>query len=142
ALVRDALDGIRRLNQEYCAGGPDRFFLFHRRRLWNPSQNCWMGWERKRGKLHEFNRLLLGLTQARSASDGTVPSLALRACVRPSSRRLNSWSLPRLRSQPIQQFWEGFHSRRRWNRKKRSGPPAQYSWFSLRIPSRASLTRA
>ena len=42
------------------ATGPPRFFLFHRKRLWNPVQNCWMGWERKRGKLAEFNRLLLG----------------------------------------------------------------------------------
>jgi cyclic beta-1,2-glucan synthetase len=58
--LRDALEGIARLNREYCGDGPDRFFLFHRRRLWNPSEKCWMGWERKRGKLQEFNRLLLG----------------------------------------------------------------------------------
>src|SRR5262249_36596148 len=44
----------------YAAGGTDRFFLFHRRRVWNPVQGCWMGWERKRGKLEEFNRLLRG----------------------------------------------------------------------------------
>src|SRR5262249_34763639 len=37
-----------------------RFFLFHRRRLWNPSEGCWMGWERKRGKLMELNRFLRG----------------------------------------------------------------------------------
>src|SRR6266542_554475 len=30
-----------------------------------------------------------GLTQARSASDGTVPSLALRACVRPTRVEYN-----------------------------------------------------
>ncbi len=36
------------------------FFLLHRRRQWNPSQGKWMGWERKRGKLHEFNRLIRG----------------------------------------------------------------------------------
>ena len=59
-LVRDALERIRTLNRRYGEGGPDRFFLFHRRRLWNPSQGCWMGWERKRGKLLEFNRLLRG----------------------------------------------------------------------------------
>ncbi|HZW29371.1 MAG TPA: glycosyl transferase family 36, partial [Isosphaeraceae bacterium] len=59
-LIRDALERIRNLNQRYANGGPDRFFLFHRRRLWNPSQDCWMGWERKRGKLLEFNRLLRG----------------------------------------------------------------------------------
>src|SRR5207253_2895544 len=36
------------------------FFIFHRRRVWNPVQGCWMGRERKRGKLAEFNRLLRG----------------------------------------------------------------------------------
>src|SRR5262249_42865078 len=40
--------------------GCERFFLFHRRRQWNPVMHCWMGWERKRGKLNEFNRLLRG----------------------------------------------------------------------------------
>jgi len=58
--VQAALEGIRRLNQEYCAGGPDRFFLFHRQRTWNASEGRWMGWERKRGKLLDFNRLLRG----------------------------------------------------------------------------------
>ncbi len=36
------------------------FYFFHRKRLWNPSEGCWMGWERKRGKLHELNLLLRG----------------------------------------------------------------------------------
>lgn len=40
--------------------GGQRFFLFHRKRLWNEGERKWMGWERKRGKLHEFNRLLRG----------------------------------------------------------------------------------
>ena len=56
--LQSASEGIRTLNAKYCGGGASRFFLFHRRRLWNPEQNCWMGWERKRGKLAEFNRLL------------------------------------------------------------------------------------
>ena len=51
---------LRELNERYAQGGPDIFYLFHRRRLWNESQGCWMGWERKRGKLLEFNRLLRG----------------------------------------------------------------------------------
>jgi cyclic beta-1,2-glucan synthetase len=55
-----ALEQIKALNERHSGGGPDRFFLFHRRRQWNPVQNCWMGWERKRGKLVEFNRLLRG----------------------------------------------------------------------------------
>jgi cyclic beta-1,2-glucan synthetase len=58
--VRAALEGVKALNERYAAGGPERFFVFHRRRLWNASEGCWMGWERKRGKLAEFNRLLLG----------------------------------------------------------------------------------
>jgi cyclic beta-1,2-glucan synthetase len=59
-FVQAALDGVRALNERYAAGGPPRFFLFHRRRVWNAMQGCWMGWERKRGKLEEFNRLLRG----------------------------------------------------------------------------------
>ena len=58
--VRSALEVVKALNERYSEGGPDKFFVFHRRRLWNPVQGCWMGWERKRGKLSEFNRLLLG----------------------------------------------------------------------------------
>jgi len=40
--------------------GQQLFYLFHRKRLWNQSEARWMGWERKRGKLHELNRLLRG----------------------------------------------------------------------------------
>lgn len=48
------------LNEKHglCSDGTSRFYLFHRKRLWNPEESKWMGWERKRGKLHEFNRLL------------------------------------------------------------------------------------
>ncbi len=60
--LRSAVEGVAALNERYCKDGPQRFFLCHRRRQWNPVQNCWMGWERKRGKLSEFNRLLRGAT--------------------------------------------------------------------------------
>ncbi len=59
-LLRSAREGIRALNEKYADRAPDAFFFFHRRRLWNSREGCWMGWERKRGKLHEFNLLLLG----------------------------------------------------------------------------------
>jgi cyclic beta-1,2-glucan synthetase len=59
-LLSDGLARIRALNERYAKGRPEIFFLFHRRRLWNESEGCWMGWERKRGKLLEFNRLLRG----------------------------------------------------------------------------------
>ncbi len=63
-LLAVAVDGIARLNALYgpAAGGGPRFLVLHRRRLWNPSEGVWMGWERKRGKLHELNRLLRGAT--------------------------------------------------------------------------------
>ena len=61
ALYAAAERKLELLNKKY---GPapfgSRFLLLRRRRLFNASQNCWMGWERKRGKLHELNRLLRG----------------------------------------------------------------------------------
>jgi cyclic beta-1,2-glucan synthetase len=59
-LLRTAIDGIARLNLRH---GTDRFILLHRFRLWNPRQGKWMGWERKRGKLHELNLLLRGAVE-------------------------------------------------------------------------------
>ncbi|MGB6117273.1 MAG: glucoamylase family protein [Mesorhizobium sp.] len=48
------------LNHRYPAGVALRFHLLHRRRLFNAAEGVWMGWERKRGKLHELNLLLRG----------------------------------------------------------------------------------
>jgi cyclic beta-1,2-glucan synthetase len=61
-LLDAAAAGIERLNQRHgpAPGGGERFFLFHRKRVWNESQGKWMGWERKRGKLEELNRFLRG----------------------------------------------------------------------------------
>ncbi|WP_106394980.1 GH36-type glycosyl hydrolase domain-containing protein [Enhygromyxa salina] len=61
ALLEQARQGVAELNARY--GDDDRsapFHLFHRRRVWSPRQGRWMGWERKRGKLEELNRLLRG----------------------------------------------------------------------------------
>ena len=57
SLLRAAIARVDELNERHGAG---RFFLFHRERRWNPGEGRWMGWERKRGKLSEFNRLLRG----------------------------------------------------------------------------------
>jgi cyclic beta-1,2-glucan synthetase len=60
----EVLDYARRevanLSARYAYDGKTRFYLLHRRRLYNPSEGVWMGWERKRGKLHELNMLLRG----------------------------------------------------------------------------------
>ena len=61
-VLAAAIAGIEALNARYAPGSADRFFLFHRARRWNESEGVWMGWERKRGKIEEFNRLLRGAT--------------------------------------------------------------------------------
>ena len=64
AADRELLDHARTciagLNALYPREGAPRFHLLHRRRLYNERQGCWMGWERKRGKLHELDLLLRG----------------------------------------------------------------------------------
>ena len=55
-VVEQAVAGITALNDKYGAGTVRPFFFLHRQRLWNAGEGVWMGWERKRGKLHEFNR--------------------------------------------------------------------------------------
>ena len=62
AILSAARAGIDALNARFGEGRMGLFFLFHRVRLWNPQENVWMGWERKRGKLEEWNRLLRGAT--------------------------------------------------------------------------------
>ncbi|MDZ7842854.1 MAG: glucoamylase family protein [Gammaproteobacteria bacterium] len=64
ALLDRAASAVRTLNERY-GREPERgpFLLLHRKRLWNEAAGCWMGWERKRGKLAELNRLLGGDNQ-------------------------------------------------------------------------------
>ena len=82
ALLDAAAEGIARLNRRYGpALGGDRFLLLHRRRVWNDGQKQWIGWERKRGKLHELNRLLRG------AGETTFIAVAGRPVVAPPGVR-------------------------------------------------------
>ncbi len=57
-IIAAAETGMADLNLKYPRQGGDVFFLFHRKRFWNEKQGVWMGWERKRGKLGQFNRFL------------------------------------------------------------------------------------
>jgi cyclic beta-1,2-glucan synthetase len=61
-ILSAARDGILDLNLKLGEGHADRFFLFHRERRWTDREGAWMGWERKRGKIDEFNGLLRGAT--------------------------------------------------------------------------------
>jgi cyclic beta-1,2-glucan synthetase len=59
-LVAQVSAGIRALNEKHHRATSGPFYLFHRDPKWNPREERWMGWERKRGKLHELNLLLRG----------------------------------------------------------------------------------
>ena len=57
-LLRLCADAIRGLNEKYAAQESGSFLLLHRHRVYNPREGAWMGWERKRGKLLDLNKLL------------------------------------------------------------------------------------
>ncbi len=79
AVAQNAIDA---LNERHGPGpaGP-RFLLLHRRRVFGAGEGMWMGWERKRGKLRELNRLLRG------ATDTTFQSVAGRPVQVPADVR-------------------------------------------------------
>ena len=52
-----AARGVEELSRRHGSG---HFFLFHRGRMWSESEQRWIGWERKRGKLEQLNQFLIG----------------------------------------------------------------------------------
>ena len=63
ALLEYARAAVAALNATYREDRPCIFYLFHRPRVWNPFEQVWMGYERKRGKLEQFNARLRGEAQ-------------------------------------------------------------------------------
>ena len=98
ALLGAAVEGIAHLNRRYGpAPAGERFLLLHRRRIWNEGQGVWMGWERKRGKLHELNRLLRGATDTTFLASGPrVPSDVRYVVTLDSDTRLPRGAVKRL----------------------------------------------
>ncbi len=69
--IEAAVKGIRRLNARHARQGEPVFYLLHRPRRWNPGEQKWIGRERKRGKLADFNRLVVeGRTEPFSLIEG------------------------------------------------------------------------
>ncbi|MDY6948671.1 MAG: glucoamylase family protein, partial [Pseudomonadota bacterium] len=76
ALLQIATDGIAELNRIHDAPSQGaRFYALHRRRVWSDSEQQWMGWERKRGKLHELNQLLRGASDTTFIASADLPPL-------------------------------------------------------------------
>ena len=63
AILAYARSAVEALNETYREDRDCIFYLFHRPRVWNPVERVWMGYERKRGKLEQFNALLRGEEQ-------------------------------------------------------------------------------
>ena len=81
-LLAAMVGGVETLNARYAPGTADRFYLFHRARQWNAREGVWMGWERKRGKIEQFNRLLRGATSEFAVQVGAPEILPqIRYCM-------------------------------------------------------------
>jgi cyclic beta-1,2-glucan synthetase len=82
ALFEAADRAVAALNARHgpAPGGP-RFFHLRRHRRWNPAESRWMGWERKRGKLRELDRVLRGATDT-TFEDGPARAALAALAVR------------------------------------------------------------
>ena len=75
-IIEHARSVIEALNVKYPdASRGGGFFLFVRPRRWNQREGVWMGWERKRGKLEDFNAMLRGEPERFTASVGPTERL-------------------------------------------------------------------
>jgi hypothetical protein len=74
-LVALTIQLIEKLNAKYDPSGNGSFLLLHRYRVFNRRQGVWMGWERKRGKLLDLNRLLAGQFDAFAIKAGRTEIL-------------------------------------------------------------------
>ncbi|MGA9672320.1 MAG: glucoamylase family protein, partial [Terracidiphilus sp.] len=75
SLVDLAVKGIDELNAKYSSQRKGRFILLHRHRIFSARQGVWMGWERKRGKLLDLNKLLMGEFDAFPIKAGGLEAL-------------------------------------------------------------------
>ena len=74
-LIRLCSQLIERLNRKYARQSRGTFFHLHRRQVYCASEGTWMGWERKRGKLLDFNSFLRGEHDAFSVKTGDLSLL-------------------------------------------------------------------
>ncbi len=55
SIIKEGIERAKLLNKKYG----EKFFFTYRKREWAEGERCFMGWERKRGMILEFNEFLL-----------------------------------------------------------------------------------
>ena len=60
-IIKTGINEIRKLNEKYKTNNFNRFHFLYRKRTWSDTENKFIGWERKRGILVEFNRYIKNL---------------------------------------------------------------------------------
>lgn len=61
-VMQEGIKCVEELNKKYPfeEGKMPKFSFIYRKRFWNGKEECYLGWERKRGLLNQFNEYLLG----------------------------------------------------------------------------------
>ena len=61
-VIEEGRKQVQILNEKYKKNESDvpKFYFTYRKRYWNGNEECYLGWERKRGLLSQFNRYILG----------------------------------------------------------------------------------
>lgn len=63
-IIEEGLYQTKRLNDKYSNGNTfPKFHFMYRNRVWTSGESCYLGWERKRGLLTQFNEFVLGNEQ-------------------------------------------------------------------------------
>ena len=62
-VIKEGLRQVEELNNKYKNEGFPIFSFIYRKRIWNPKERCYLGWERKRGLLNQFNEYILNLKE-------------------------------------------------------------------------------
>ncbi|MBL8497740.1 cyclic beta 1-2 glucan synthetase [Nitrosomonas sp. JL21] len=99
ALLEYARKAVNSLNATYHEDRPNIFYLFHRPRVWNSYEKVWMGYERKRGKLEQFNALLRG--EAKNAFSDIVGDPSILESIRYVITLDTDTQLPRESAWPL-----------------------------------------
>lgn len=51
-IIKMGIKEVDRLNKKYHNKGMGKFQFIYRKRVWNESESCYLGWERKRGMIN------------------------------------------------------------------------------------------